>query len=253
MAAADRPGDGLLRQRTYQVTPQAGGVREYQPNDSVGRIHWPTTARRGELMVKEFDLGLTSDLWVLLDLHGAVQVQDGEDGTDELAVICAASIACHFLGARLPVGLVVNAEEFAILPPDQGYVHYGKIMEMLARAKEGSGTSLADAVRNLDQWLSRGATLVVITSSSEGSWVEALGTLTCRDVQPAAVLVDGRSFGGEADPSAVLSALVKLGIQGYLVGKGDDLANALARPVAGGWDRVVWAPDNGSRVPGGGA
>ncbi len=44
-------------------------------------------------MSKEFDLGLSSDVWLLVDLHRDVQAGELEDSTDEYAVSIAASLA----------------------------------------------------------------------------------------------------------------------------------------------------------------
>jgi len=242
--SAGLPGDGPVRHRSHQITPHASSVREYLPSDSIARIHWPTSARLGSLMVKEFDIGLTSDLWILLDLEGEVQAQDEEDSTDELAVTAAASIARYFLlAARVSVGLAVNAGEFALLAPDRGHVQDARILDLLARIKAEGVTPLADAIANLDPSLSRHTTLVIVTPSPSDRWVMALATLTHRNVRLAAVLVDGATFGGEKSPRELMSALAELGIPGYLVGKGDNLAEALHHPLTKHWDGFVTSSD----------
>jgi hypothetical protein len=40
-----------------------------RPGDSFNRIHWRSTARLGEIQVKEFDLEQTADLWLFVDLE----------------------------------------------------------------------------------------------------------------------------------------------------------------------------------------
>ncbi len=66
---SDLAGGESQRRRTYEVTTNAAGVREYMPGDSLNRIHWPTTVRMNRLMTKEFDLDPTADIWIYLDLH----------------------------------------------------------------------------------------------------------------------------------------------------------------------------------------
>ncbi|MDZ4278898.1 MAG: DUF58 domain-containing protein, partial [Dehalococcoidia bacterium] len=39
--AALLPGEGRFRRPTHQTTPNASGVRPYEPGDSLNRIHWP--------------------------------------------------------------------------------------------------------------------------------------------------------------------------------------------------------------------
>ncbi len=241
--SSDMQSDGAKHQRSYQVATDAASVREYMPGDSVSRVHWPSSARLGSLMVKEFDIGLASDIWILLDLEGSVQADDEEDSTDELAVTAAASIARHFLDQRLRVGLAVNGEELALLPPDRGHIQDARILDLLARAKAEGTTPLVDAIANLDLSLENGATLVIITPSPNDRWVSALGTLAHRNIRLAVVLVDGVTFGGDRSPELLLPALAGLGIPGYLVGKGDNLANALDHPSSAKWDGYARAAE----------
>ena len=70
---ADLAGENRQRRRTYHVAPSAASIRDYSPGDSFSRIHWPSTARLGRLMVKTFDLEPTSDIWVVLDLQREAQ------------------------------------------------------------------------------------------------------------------------------------------------------------------------------------
>ena len=46
-------------------------VREYQQGESLRKVHWPTTARRGELMVKDFDDAARDEVAVILDAEAA--------------------------------------------------------------------------------------------------------------------------------------------------------------------------------------
>ena len=62
------PGGDALRRRTHYVTTNASGVRDYAPGDSFGRIHWPSTARRDRLIVKEFELDPLADIWIVPDM-----------------------------------------------------------------------------------------------------------------------------------------------------------------------------------------
>jgi len=48
------PGGQVIRRKSPDVTPHAAGLREYAVGDPVKRIHWPTSIRRNQLMVKEF-------------------------------------------------------------------------------------------------------------------------------------------------------------------------------------------------------
>ncbi len=64
-------------------------VREFRPGDNPRSIHWRTSARRGEMMVKEYEQHRDSDLIVLLDLF---QMPDVTSQVVEMAVSLAATI-----------------------------------------------------------------------------------------------------------------------------------------------------------------
>jgi uncharacterized protein (DUF58 family) len=61
-------GDGAPR--AAAVGDVVRGVRDYVPGDPVRRVHWPSTARRGDLVVKEVEEPGAPRLVVALDLGG---------------------------------------------------------------------------------------------------------------------------------------------------------------------------------------
>ncbi|MEM5776722.1 MAG: DUF58 domain-containing protein, partial [Anaerolineaceae bacterium] len=70
------PGGTSFRRRTREVQPpNAAGIREYAPGDSLTRIHWPTTARRDRWMVKEFEQDPQADIWILLDAQREIHIR----------------------------------------------------------------------------------------------------------------------------------------------------------------------------------
>src|SRR5436305_11019339 len=86
LRAATLDGSHAMRERTLQATPLATTVRPWAPGDAFNRIHWKSTARHGDIQVKEFDLEQTADAWIVLDLHRGVQTGAGDESTVEAAV-----------------------------------------------------------------------------------------------------------------------------------------------------------------------
>jgi uncharacterized protein (DUF58 family) len=83
-------------------------VREYQQGESLRKVHWPTTARRGELMVKDFDDAARDEVAVVLDAAAAPVAGDAPDSSFEAQVRAAGSILqAHVRAGRRSV-LVVN-------------------------------------------------------------------------------------------------------------------------------------------------
>ncbi|WP_114558640.1 DUF58 domain-containing protein [Desertihabitans aurantiacus] len=72
-------------------------VREYRHGDDVRRVHWRSTARRGELMVRREEQAFDPSVTVMLDSRASAHGGHGKDSSFEWAVSAAASVAMHFL------------------------------------------------------------------------------------------------------------------------------------------------------------
>jgi uncharacterized protein (DUF58 family) len=194
LPAAELEGSHAFPERTLQTTPLATSVRPYAPGDSMNRIHWKTTARHGEIQVKEFDLEQTADAWVFLDLERSIQAGRGDDSTTEVAVRVVASVADRAIVENRAVGVTVNAHRVTVLPADRGARQHLKIMQLLAAVDADGTAPLAEALLTGLGRIRRGMTVVVVTASLERDWVRPLATLRARGVGCIAVLVDAPSF-----------------------------------------------------------
>jgi uncharacterized protein (DUF58 family) len=227
--AADLSGDSSTRRRSHDLTPHASSVREYAFGDSISRVHWGSTAKLGKLMSKEFDLGQSSDVWILVDLHRDVQAGELEESTDEYAVSIGASLSRKYLEAGLPVGLISQGDQRYFLPADTGTGQFERILEFLALSKSEGGVALETLLAEEEQLWGYHSSLIVITPSNRPDWVTALRELMRRRVRVAVVLIDGASFNGFFNTADVVPQLYVAGIPPYMVRKGDDIPVALSR------------------------
>ncbi len=221
-------GESRTRRPAYSVTPNAASVREYQPGDSFSRIHWRSTARTGELMVKLFELDPASDVWIVLDLYGKSQAGAGDDSTEEHGVRIAASITRFFLFANRSVGLVASGAQFHVAEPERGIGQFARILEALAIARAEGDVPLAELLNHEGRRFGRRTTIVVVTPSTDDAWVGSLQLLGTRGVKMAAVVLEPRTFGGEGNALLVFSALAAADVPTYMVKQRDDLVSTLA-------------------------
>jgi uncharacterized protein (DUF58 family) len=224
---ANLPGDGRFRKRTHYVTPNASGVRGYEPGDSFNRIHWPTTARTSQLMVKLFELDPASDIWVILDLDRSVHVGEGDAGTEEYAVKIAASIARFFLVANRSVGFISYGKKLFIEEAERGAQHFTRILEALALSTAEGDVTLDVLLNEEAKRFGRHTTVVVITPSTSEKWVSTLQFVAERGVKVAAVLLEPSTFGGSENSLMVFGDLAASDIYTYLVKRSDDLITTL--------------------------
>jgi uncharacterized protein (DUF58 family) len=122
-------------------------LREYRGGDNPRAIHWRTTARRNELMVREYQHNQSSDLVIVVDLWLPVRPADFE--RVELAVSFAASI-CAEQSRSAPdssVELVVSGREVWRASSSAGARLIGELLKQLAVAEAGPSADLAAATR----------------------------------------------------------------------------------------------------------
>lgn len=244
-----RGGDARY-QRTHHVTTNVSGTREYAPGDSYNRIHWGSTAHYDRLIVKEFELDPTADVWILLDLERGIHAgtwweqawyeRDLDDlwtqdrvtklapNTEEYAVTCAATIARYFLDKQRAVGLSASNHEHAYAQPDRGERQLTRLLEMLAVVESNGNESFAQLIARETAVLNRSITLVLITASPEIEWIQYAQDLRRRGFHLVVLLMDASSFGMGVDFGPIIGELEASGILTYTVRQGDDLRAVLS-------------------------
>jgi uncharacterized protein (DUF58 family) len=255
LPGAELPGGQNLRRRTHHVTPNVAALREYQPGDSFNRIHWRSTARLGRLMVKEFELDPTAEVYILLDMneHAQQALRQAEampvardqrtaESTEEYAVHAAASVARHVLDQNRAVGLIAWGQHREVIPPEREVRQLYKILEALAELRAYGATSLAEVLSAESVRFGRNCTLVVITPSLDERWVTGVQHLLYRGVRIVAILIDAHSFGGGRSNQTIRMRLAELRVPTYVYGRGQALAAALARPAPGDQQHVDGMP-----------
>ena len=247
------PGGDAMRRRTHYVTTNVSTVRDYVPGDSFNRIHWRSTARTGRLIVKEFELDPTADVWIMLDLDQAVHtgaawtppVQEIgpafvrqeklalqlPPSTIEYAVTAAASLARHFLLEDRSVGFIAHSGHRELIQADRGERQLTKILETLAVVNATGRIPFARVLTAEMEHLPRHTTLVAISPATDHMWVAAMRDIRRRGVHDLAVLLAANTFGDAPSHQDTLADLLASGIPTHLIACGQDISAALSQRV----------------------
>ncbi len=247
------PGGDALQRRTHHVTTNVAGTREYLPGDSFNRIHWRSTARMERLIVKEFELDPSADVWVYLDMERHAQARLWyEDAwaardlsalwlsaqpqemklppdTEEYGVTIAATVAKYFLRQQRALGFAAHGHQREIIQPDRGERQVNRLLEVLAVLRAEGTTDFSEVLAQEGARLGRNNTLVTITPSGALDWVKSLREIKRRGLRVIAVLVDPNTFGGRGETQVAAAELLASGIPAYVVREGDDLRAVLSR------------------------
>ena len=200
-------------------------VREYQQGESLRKVHWRTTARRGALMVKELEDTPHDEIAVLLDAGSRSVVGESFD----VQVRVAGSILRAYAVRSRRALLTVTSS-----PPATCHIasfdgEWRLALELLAAA-EPNGTEPLTRFLERDSAAARANELVLVTASLEPAVTDALLERALARRPTSLVLVDAASFRPGGAPPARDPALLRLqtgGVPVSVVGRGDDLVAKL--------------------------
>ncbi|EEP70901.1 LOW QUALITY PROTEIN: hypothetical protein MCAG_01228, partial [Micromonospora sp. ATCC 39149] len=147
-APGEYAGSGSSRARSVAVHGEDdAATREYRMGDDLRRVHWKSTARTGELMVRREEQPWESRATVVLDTRGYGHHGDGPTASFEWAVSAAASIAVHLRQAGYKLRLVTG--DGADVDATEG-AGDGLLLDQLAEVRldpRGDITTLVQQVR----------------------------------------------------------------------------------------------------------
>ncbi|MFF9480279.1 DUF58 domain-containing protein [Streptomyces sp. NPDC014733] len=117
--AGETAGYGDGRRRSAALAGEDDVIpRGYRHGDDLRRVHWRSTARHGELMVRREEQPRRTRCTVLLDTREAAHHGAGPESAFEWAVAAAASSAAHLLERGFSVRLLTDAG--AAVPGPEG-------------------------------------------------------------------------------------------------------------------------------------
>lgn len=204
-------GAGDDRPRAFAVgSAEDVTVREYRRGDELRRVHWRSSARRGELMVRREEQPWQSRVTLLLDDRARAHRGQGVASTLEAAVSATASVGVHLARRGYGVQLVTAAGED---PTMHGHVREAQatttpLLESLAVLR-------ADPAATLDtSWLGEGRSglLVAVLGALAPDDVPVLRRLASHADPALAIVLDvdhwgtgGRRHPGTPDAAALLA------------------------------------------------
>lgn len=138
-------GEIVRRRQLLQDPFLVRGLRPYQPGDPVRDIHWPATARTGEVHVRVHDYTARTRLLVVLNMQNEeLQWRDHLSDKDievvEYAISLVATVCVQSLQSGLAAGFATNmpmegSKESTVMLPADGTSREEDILANLARLK----------------------------------------------------------------------------------------------------------------------
>jgi uncharacterized protein (DUF58 family) len=209
--------------RALHQTVTSAGVRQYLNGDPPRYIHWPSSARLGELMVKDFDLEPSGDVWVVADMSAAAQAGEAEESTEEYAILAATALAARALRRNQAVGLLSYGQERLFLPPAKGQSQYWLVMRGLATLRAVGTWDIGRVLQTERRNIGRAGSVVVLATSASPDLVAGVEVLRRLGLMVNMLVLDAASFGGRGDAGMLARQLIDLGVPHSVIGRGYEL------------------------------
>jgi uncharacterized protein (DUF58 family) len=212
-AASGGAGESVVRD-LFRSGDEFYTMRGYELGDDLRRIHWPSVARTGELMIRQDESARRATALVLLDTRERAW-SDRAAGFEQ-AVSAAASVGAHYLRGGFALRLAT-----ADRPPTP--TARDRFLDLLAVVRPAAVAQLSPAVDQLRAAVSGGAAVIVVTRIPDAEEVAALTRLRSGSASRMAILVqDGAPSGVAAEAAWV--TLARAGWEVLMLPPGQALA-----------------------------
>jgi uncharacterized protein (DUF58 family) len=205
-------------------------VRDYEQGESLRKVHWRSTAKRGELMVKELEDAPRDEVAILLDGEASAVVGESFD----VQVRAAGSLLLAQARRGRRAVLLVNGARRTIQRVHSYETDWRQAYDLLAAAEPDGHAPAAALLGDEGSSVARALELTVVTASLSPQLVERLLQRTLSQRRAALVFVDPTSFGpngAHPPPQPQLLRLQAGGVPVAVIRRGDDLIAKLGGPA----------------------
>ena len=200
--AGEYAGSGDSRARSVAVHGEDDiATREYRNGDDLRRVHWRSTARVGELMVRREEQPWESRATVVLDTRRQGHRGEGPTSSFEWAVSAAASVSLHLRRSGYRIRLVTGGAGTAGVDLDTTeHDGEGALLDALAEVNPSAAANIPQLVEVV-RHRSDGGLIIAVLGGLTLAEAEALGALRATGTTCIALLVDPATWLNQAEPA----------------------------------------------------
>jgi uncharacterized protein (DUF58 family) len=213
--------DGSVRLNAGQGEDDAI-VRPYRQGDDLRKVHWRSTAKRDEMMVRVEERPWRGGTTVLLDHRAAAHRGTGASASLEWAVSFAASVCLHLHRYGQRIRLVTESGGLIVRDSGDGSHNDNAVLDALA-ALQATPTTTMDSRTDPGG----GQELIAILGATTPEALSQLISQRSRGTRSLAVLLDTPAWAGAGEPA----------------GPDTDIEGATALLRGAGWGVTVARPN----------
>ena len=177
-------GRTVSRNRIQKETAMAVGIREYQPGDRYSWINWKASARRNEMITKEFEQRQSDEVFIIMD---------GEKNHHfEIIVSFTTSLGRAILRKKAHFSFIFVGEQKVSLSIQASEMSEMNFFTYLAKCKDNSPVSLDVVLATENFILHHKKPLILVTAHLSNFLIEAVYRLTARKSNVTIFLIKTR-------------------------------------------------------------
>jgi uncharacterized protein (DUF58 family) len=188
--------EGALRAATGRGSgDDFRGTRHYVPGDDLRTVHWRSTARRGQLVVKEFHHQEQTQRLIIWDGATGFSRGEGPHASTECALRLVASLsnALAARGRRCGV-LRLDSQPFYLPAPGGRGINTDQVIELLADADAAREAPLSSALGPFLRHLGTANEVFLITQAPTPEVLRAVTALRNRGARVTVALIEATAF-----------------------------------------------------------
>ncbi|MFA5231231.1 MAG: DUF58 domain-containing protein [Candidatus Omnitrophota bacterium] len=188
------PWMGVETSRVSGDDDEFFGVREYKRGDPLKKIHWMASARKNQLIVKEFQRQSFFRATIMFNLEKEDNFGEGKESIEEYTIKIVASIAKYLTNLGVSIEVISHAGEVVHIPFNKGEEHLEEILKFLTVARAESRITLLELFATFQRNILEDSSLIVVMTDRNKAFLPAMLSVGVSNVSLVPVLLKSSSF-----------------------------------------------------------
>ncbi|WAA12590.1 DUF58 domain-containing protein [Fervidibacillus halotolerans] len=206
-------GKTATKDKVQRDTTMAISVREYQQGDRFSWIHWKASARKNDILTKEFEQRQSHDILIVMDCSESIDF--------ELLVTFAASAVRAIIKKGAQVGFISHGKQRDYFPIRGGEPHLRKLFYHLASVEDNQSIPFSRVIEMEKISLLKNQLVLFITTKCTKEVIDQIGSLLSRKVSPVLFIVKSQSNKLTAEEQSLVDLARQRGILAKTIYEGE--------------------------------
>jgi len=214
-------GTLTTKKKAHEDYSSISDIRTYYPGDSLKRIHWKVSARKGSLQVKEFDMSGNIEAFIFLNMYNRDYCDIYRLEMEERAVESAAAAIYYMLRRNINTSSYANCSKMTHTK-GRDLKEFKKFLDELVTIKSDGTTTMADIIGLRLRLLPGGSSVVLITPMLDKSLLDKIIQLKSMGFEVIIIYIMIEDMDEEC-----MKIFDYYGIKLYKIGLSDDVRTSL--------------------------